>query len=582
MDFEDGSAKGRHILAESLKAAGIDTVFGIVGYPVIELGMVIQQAGIKYIGFRNEQSASYAAAAYGYLTGKPAVCLVVPGPGVIHALAGLANAASNGWPVICIAGSSELEQEGLGAFQEALAPQGGAQLQIEYTRAVCKYSVKVVQAERIPYFVEQAVRYAKHGRPGPCYIEVAGDTLREKVDIAKIDITKIPMMISQSEVRMTYAPEQDIVKAMKLLQSAKRPLVIVGKGAAYCDASALCRKFVDTTGIPFLPSPMGKGVIPDDHDLCSSSARSYVLKSADVILLVGARLNWILHYGLPPRYAKDVKFIHIEILPEEIDSGRKAEIGLCGHAKAIMEQMVGKLGSIPIKVDKRSEWMKKIQDEKDKSVAVFKELIEDRCEPMNYYCALSIVDKYIPKDALIVNEGSDTMDIGRTVLLNYEPKSRLDAGSWGTMGVGMGQAIAAALYRPNPGCVFVCGDSAFGFSAMEFEVVTRYKLPVIVVIINNNGIGPFNPDDYMGTETTEQRMKDYPGKSLAPETKYEVMGQAFGAKGIFVKTADGLEKAIKEATATRPFKPTVINCMISVTASRGKPAAPPFAKTGKL
>ena len=442
-------------------------------------------------------------------------------------------------------------------------------MQLQYTTSMCKYSAKVVQAERIPFFVEQAIRYAKHGRPGATYLEFAGDTLRDKVDLEKIDLDNMNKLVFQNEVRMTLAPPDDILKALKLLKGAKNPLMIVGKGAAYCEASDFCRKFVERTGIPFLPSPMGKGVIPDDHDLCCSSARSFVLKNADVILLVGARLNWILHYGRPPRYRKDVKFIHVELLSEEIDSGRQSEIGLNGHAKAVLGQLVASLQDVPFKIDHRSQWVQNIQDEKTKSIQIFQELMDDRKAPMNYYCALSIVNRFIPKNAIIVNEGSDTMDIGRTVLLNYYPKSRLDAGSWGTMGVGMGQAIAASLVCPNPGCVFVCGDSAFGFSAMEFEVVTRYKLPVIVVIINNNGIGPWNPDDYFGLETTEERLT-YPGKSLAPQCRYEVVGEAFGAKGVFVQTADELEKAMKEATKIVPFQPTVINCMISTSASRGK------------
>lgn len=276
-----------------------------------------------------------------------------------------------------------------------------------------------------------------------------------------------------------------------------------------------------------------------------------------------------------------MKFIHIELLPEEIDSGRKATIGLNGHAKAIMNQILKELTVNPVHVKQDSSWMQGINDKKAKSIKIFEELRSDTKSPMNYYCALSIVDKHIPKNAIIVNEGSETMDIGRTVLNNYTPKSRLDAGSWGTMGVGMGQAIAAALVNPDPGCVFVAGDSAFGFSAMEFEVVTRYNLPVVVVIINNNGIGPWNPESYYGESTTTGRLQ-HPAKSLAPDTRYEKIAQALGAKGIFVKTAEELAAAMKEVTSTKPFKPAVINCMISTTAMRGKPAAPPFAKIGKL
>jgi 2-hydroxyacyl-CoA lyase 1 len=359
-------------------------------------------------------------------------------------------------------------------------------------------------------------------------------------------------------------------------------LIITGKGAGYANATPELSELVAKTGIPFLPTPMGKGVLPDDDPLCMSSARTTALKGADVILLVGARLNWILHYGRPPRYQRGVKFIHVEILPEEIGHSLPPEVALCGDAKAITRQLVDGLAQHPIKVAADSPWMQQLNAESAKSRQLFEELAADRKSPMNYYCALSIIDKLIPRDAVIMNEGSDTMDIGRTVLNNYHPRKRLDAATWGTMGVGMGQAIAGALVCPNPGCVAVFGDAAFGFSAMEFEVVTRYKLPVIAIIINNNGIGAFNPVDFGKADgSTEARLK-YPAKSLTPSCRYDQIAEALGATGVFVTTADELQEAVAKATAKKPFEPTVINCMISTTASRGKAAAPPFAAVGKL
>ena len=330
---------------------------------------------------------------------------------------------------------------------------------------------------------------------------------------------------------------------------------------------------------------MGKGVISDDHSLCMSSARSFALKNADVILLVGARLNWILHYGRPPRYRRDVKFIHVELLPEEVGHSRPAEVALVGHAKAVMQQLNSGLKENPITVDKRSEWINKLEKTSKKSRDLFLELSTDRSSPMNYYCALSIIDRYIPHDAIIMNEGSDTMDIGRTVLNNYHPKTRLDAGTWGTMGVGMGQALAASLVNPG-GCVAVFGDSAFGFSGMEIEVAIRLNLPLVVIIINNNGIGAFNPIEYTSWDGKirkfYKRRLQYSVKSLSPQAHYEGFATALGAKGVYVDTADALESAVKEAMSVRPFKPQIINCMISTVASRGKKAAPPFAAVGKL
>lgn len=563
--------RGRDVLAQALKSQGVEYVFGIVGYPIVELGMTLQALGIKYVGMRNEQAASYAAAAVGYLTGRPGCCLVVPGPGAVHALAGMGNASVNGWPMICVAGASELSQDGLGAFQETLPPQGGAQMQLQMPYAVCKYVAKATQGDRIPFFIEQAIRYSVMGRPGASYVEVAGDTLRDEVtgDIYYPPICPNPPMVP--------AIASEISRALDCLSKAKAPLIIVGKGAAYADAAPELAAFVERTGIPFLPTPMGKGVLPDDHPLCVSSARSTALKGADAILLVGARLNWILHYGRPPRYQRGVKIIHVELLPEEVGHSIPAEVALIGQAKVIVGQLVEGLGASWPKVPQDSAWIQSLSEASQRSQAIFLSHAENRVAPMNYYCALSIINKHTPRDAVVMNEGSDTMDIGRTVLNNYLPRKRLDAGTWGTMGVGLGQSIAAALCCPDPGCVAVMGDSAFGFSGMELEVVCRLQLPVIIVILNNNGIGPWNPTEFAEGAGTDKRLS-HPSKSLTPSCHYEGMATALGATGIFVTTPDELEEAFAKAVATKPFKPTLINCMIDVNAHTAKTAAPPFAK----
>mmetsp|Transcript_11021 Transcript_11021/g.20567 ORF Transcript_11021/g.20567 Transcript_11021/m.20567 type:complete len:580 (-) Transcript_11021:29-1768(-) len=571
------SVRTSDVIAEALKSQGVEYVFGILGYPLLRFGVDLQEHGLKFIGMRNEQAASYAAGAVGYLTGRPGCCLVVPGPGALHALAGMGNASVNGWPMIVIAGSSELSQDGLGAFQESLAPRGGAQIQVTYPSQVGKYAVKATDPKRIPFFIEQAVRYAVMGRPGATYVEVGGDTLREKV--SSMNDVYFPPMVRDPPLQP--APSADIQRALSLLAGAKAPLLILGKGAAYADASPELAEFVAHTGVPFLPTPMGKGVLDDEHELCVSSSRSAALKGADVILLVGARLNWILHYGGPPRYRRDVKFIQVEILPEEVGHSVQPEVPLVGHAKAICGQLLEGLSGTPVSCPHDCPWIVHLKQEGMKSAELFAKLAADRSAPMNYYCALGIVNKYIPKDAIIVNEGSDTMDIGRTVLMNSLPRKRLDAGTWGTMGVGMGQAIAGALVHPNPGVVAVLGDSAFGFSGMEMEVVGRLELPVIVVIINNNGVGAWNPTDFQGLSGTGSRLK-FPAKSLTPACRYDLMAEGLGAKGVFVETADALEDAIKAATSVKPFKPTLINAMISTTASRGKESAPPYAAVSML
>ena len=227
--------RGNELVAEALRSQGVQHVFGVLGYPIIELGMALQAAGLKYYGCRNEQAASYAAGCVGYLTGRPGCMVTVPGPGAIHAVAGMANASVNCWPMICVAGATELSQEGMGAFQETWDPHGGFQTQSQYPEAACKYTAKVVDATRIPYFVEQAVRYAINGRPGAVYLEIGGDTLRGKVSPGVFFPPRC------ADPPLSPAPAAAIDAAISCLRAAKAPLIIIGKGAAYARASSEVR-----------------------------------------------------------------------------------------------------------------------------------------------------------------------------------------------------------------------------------------------------------------------------------------------------------------------------------------------------
>lgn len=277
---------------------GIEYVFGIVGIPIIELSMAIQAAGLKYIGMRNEQSACYAAQAIGYLTKKPGVCLVVPGPGILHCTGGMANAQINCWPLIVIAGSTFQDHEGIGGFQEY--PQ------VESVRMYCKYAVRPPSVATIPTHIEKAVRLATYGRPGVSYLDFPGNVLRASVPNDSIfedyTVPKPPLC---------YPDVESVQKAVELLKGAKRPLVIVGKGAAYARAELPIRQFIERTNLPVLATPMGKGVVSDTCAQSVAPARTLALQKADVILLLGARFNWILHFGRHPRYAADVKVIQV-------------------------------------------------------------------------------------------------------------------------------------------------------------------------------------------------------------------------------------------------------------------------------
>ncbi|XP_062352075.1 2-hydroxyacyl-CoA lyase 1 isoform X3 [Cinclus cinclus] len=503
--MEGEAVSGAQIIAQALRAQNIEYMFGIVGIPVTEIAIAAQAVGIKYVGMRNEQAACYAASAVGYLTGRPGVCLAVSGPGFLHTLGGMANATINCWPLIVIGGSSDRNQETMGAFQE----------------------------------FPQAVRTSMYGRPGSCYIDIPGDFVNLQVNKSSVKYMEccLPPPVSMAE-------HSAVSKAASIIALSKQPLLIIGKGAAYSHAENNIRKLVDLCGLPFLPTPMAKGVVPDNHPNCVAAARSTALQLADVIILLGARLNWILHFGLPPRYRQDVKVIQIDICAEELGNNVRPAAALLGDINTVTEQ----------------------------GLALQKSL------PMNYYTVFHHIRELIPKDCILVSEGANTMDIGRTMLPNFCPRQRLDAGTFGTMGVGLGFAIAAAMVARDhtPGRRVVCieGDSAFGFSGMEVETICRYNLPILIIVVNNNGI-------YTGLDANswEEMLKFgdpatcVPPVSLLPNAHYEKIMSAFGGKGYFVKTPEELQNALK-ASVTDKQTPSLINVMIDPQSERKKQEFP--------
>src|SRR5690242_20121301 len=468
---------GATLVARSLKKQGVDFMFGIVGFPVGPIAVAAQKEGITYVGMRNEQSASYAAQAVGYLTGRPGACLVVSGPGVVHALAGLANAQQNRWPMVLIGGASESWRNGMGAFQE--------ERQVLITTPFCKFSHAVEHVHRIPFYVEMAVRNAIYGAPGASYLDMPDDIITAKIDESRVEeAARCP------DPPRTQAMPADVDRALNVLRSAERPLVIIGKGMAYSHAEDEVRAFIERTQLPFLASPMGKGVMPDDHPLSVGAARSLALQQADVVFLMGARFNWIMHFGLPPRYSKDVKVIQLDISPEAMHQNKPADVALVGDGKAIVGQLNKALASRQWFYPKETPWHAAIAKKSAENAALIAPQIADDSAPGGYYRLLRDVAAWTPRNAIVCSEGASTMDIGRTQLPNFLPRSRLDAGSYGTMGVGLGIVIAACVVHPDRPIIHVSGDSAIGFSGMEMETLCRYGMPAKIVVFNNGGIGP--------------------------------------------------------------------------------------------
>uniref|UniRef100_A0A3Q3VKJ0 2-hydroxyacyl-CoA lyase n=1 Tax=Mola mola TaxID=94237 RepID=A0A3Q3VKJ0_MOLML len=439
---------------------------------------------------------------------------------------------------------------------------------VEACRLYSKFSARPSGLEAIPSVIEKAVRTSMYGRPGACYVDVAGDMVNAKVDRSKVRVVSCcpPPPVS-------LADRDGITEAISVLKSAKRPLIIVGKGAAYSRAETDLREFVEVSGLPFLPTPMGKGVLPDDHPNCVAAARSRALLQADVVLLLGARLNWILHFGLPPRFNPNVKIIQVDLCAEEMGNNVRPAVALLGDISAIVTQLLECVRKDGWKYLSDTEWWSTLRDKIAANAKISKALSLQSTVPMNYYTVFHHISQLLPHDCIIVSEGANTMDIGRTMLNNYLPRHRLDAGTFGTMGVGLGFAIAAATVersKSHKGQRIVCveGDSAFGFSGMEVETMCRYNLPVVIIVVNNNGIySGVDPDTWKQMAEMGDLTSVAPPVTLLPEARYDEVMTAFGGRGFLVRTEEELRRAL-ELSLSDWDRPSLLNVLIDPSSDR--------------
>ena len=536
---------GARLVARCLKQQGVDELFGVVGIPVTGIAAAAASEGIRYVGTRHEQAAGYAAQAISYLKGRVGACLVVSGPGMTNAISALGNAWANCWPMLLIGGSSNQALNHMGDFQAA--PQA------DLAKPFCKWVGQAERIDLIPRYVATAVRHSISGRPGPVYLDLPGDVIASSLD--EDGLTYPP------RVEAPPAPQVDpaaVKAALAALKSARQPLAIIGKGAAWAGAEEQVRRFIDETQMPFLPSPMGKGVVPDGHPLSVAAARTYALQNADLVFTIGARLNWIMHFGLPPRFREDLRVVQLDIAAEEIGASVPAEAPLVGDAKVVMAQLVAELEENPWQIAADNPWRQALDKERKAKQESTVPMLEADEVPMNYYRPLQEIQKLLPRDAIIVTEGASTMDISRQVLDNYEPRKRLDAGTWGTMGVGPGFAIAAQVANPDKRVIALEGDAAFGFDGLEVEVAVRHQLPITWIVFNNNGIG--------GGPSSLPEGAAYPPNAFVPNARYDKVMEAFGGKGYHAETPQELRAALQESFDSG--ETTLINVTINPDAKR--------------
>jgi oxalyl-CoA decarboxylase len=533
---------GYHLVVDALKLNDVRTIYGVVGIPITDVARVAQASGIRYIGFRHESDAGHAAAAAGFLTKKPGICLTVSAPGFLNGLVALANATTNCFPMVQISGSSERHIVDLqqGDYEELD--------QLAAAKPFAKAAYRVNRVEDIGRGIARAIRTAASGRPGGVYLDIPAAVLGEVIDAAAGAAT-LRRLIDPAP-RQLPAPEA-VDRAIGLLASAQRPLLVLGKGAAYSQADKQIRAFVEATGVPFLPMSMAKGLLPDDHPQSVAKARSVALRRADVVMLVGARLNWLLGHGEAPQWNPDAQFIQVDIEAAELDSNQPIAAPLVGDIGSVMEALIER--TQPDQVRAPAAWRHELAERSAQNAAKMSQRLAADPHPMQFYGALRAIRDVLHDNphTYVVNEGANALDFARNVIDMSVPRHRLDSGTWGVMGIGMGYAIAAAVESGAP-VVAIEGDSAFGFSGMELETICRYRLPIVVIVLNNGGV-------YRGDGRNNVSADPSP-TTLMLNARHDRLIEAFGGKGYQATTPAQLTIALTGALLSGG--PALIDCVI--------------------
>ncbi len=525
---------GMDILARALKEIGVQNVYGLVGIPITEAAYLIQGKGIRFVGFRHEQQAGMAAATEGLLTRRPGVLMTVSSLGFMNGLTATSNATVNCYPMIQISGASDpgMVDMNVGTYEQLD--------QLNTARPLVKAAFRCSKAEDIPSAVARAYRAAVSGRPGGVYIDMTTPALGQVMDAEEAD----RLFYTPVDLYSPVAPNKEAVdRAVSLLASARRPAVLLGKGAAYAQVDDKIKTLIEKYGIPYLPMSMAKGLMPDDGPLSAISCRSSIMKNADVVMIIGARLNWLLSFG-KGKWHPDTKFIQLDVEPQEMDVNVPIAAPVIGDMGLSLDAILAGMEGRSMNTD--PAWLASLQEEtKTKGAAFQARLAANKdASPMNHWTALGVIKPILESnpDVILVNEGANTLDDTRDAVNMSLPRHRIDCATWAIMGMGMGSAVGAAVATGKK-VVAVEGDSAFGFSGMDFSTACRFKLPLTVVIFNNGGI-------YNGVGVPMDKTSDPAPTTLDIHARYDKLGEAFGAQTYYVQTPDELGKALTEAVAS--------------------------------
>jgi len=475
---------GGQIVARQLEAAGVDTLFGVVAGPMIELFAGAQERGFQVVGARHEESAAFMASAWGWSKRKPGVIVAGSGPAVTNVVTPMHVATASGMPLVVLGGSTYGATRAIGGFQEAD--------QLAFARPGCKWVQQVDSSERIAEYLHLAMANAVGGRPGAVYLDFPAEVVGRRIPEERAGIRE-----RAPELAAPHPDPRAIERAADWLAGAERPLILVGKGAGWSGAGAALERLVDL-GIPYVASPMARGIVPDDNPHFVNAARSAALAGADVIAMIGGRFNWIFGFGRPPRYRGDARIVQIDLVAEEMTSSASVDLGIVADARAAVEQLVSALeGRRLASGGGQGAWLRELCEKREENEAQLARALEEDAVPINPYRLVAEVRAVLPREASISVDGETIMGICRAVLPSYRERSRFNAGTTGCMGTGVPYAIGSKLANPDLPSVAVVGDYAFGAAGMEIETAARVGAKVVFVVANNEGIAGHMIQDHM-------------------------------------------------------------------------------------
>ena len=512
---------GSQILARSLRRLRVDTFFYIMGGPMMAAETAAMEEGLRGIDVRHEQAAAMMAHAFGRVKNTLGVCMAASGPGATNLITGVANAWADCAPLLAIGGSAPLSQRGKGAFQEMD--------QVAAFKPITRWAEQCTDPRRVPELVGAAVRHALGGRPGPVYLDMPGDVLYKQVEEDEV----VYPDADHSLVRARPRGDPDMIaEAIRLLNQAERPLVLSGSGILWSAAEAELRELVERAGVPFYTTPQGRGVVPDDHALSFLTARATAFREADLLFVIGTRVNYVIGHLAPPRFNPKARLIQVDIDPTEIGHNRPADVGIVGDAQAVLRQLLETLDG---RVDPRrfARWREHLAHVDQTKRAEAEQAMSTDQQPIHPLRLCKEVRDFIDRDAILVVDGQEILNYGRQSIPTFVPRHRLNSGVFGTMGVGLPFGVGAKVARPDKQVLVLHGDGSFGLNAMELDTCARFNIPVVTVVSLNGG-------------WTADPKREKPGRELG-YTPFHRMAEALGCYGEYVEDPAEIRPALQRA-----------------------------------